>query len=100
MSAEATKRLRAMREEIDAINLRLRELLQQRAAVCGNIGRLKREHGMPLVDPSREADMMMALLRDCGGGFSPEALARIFAAILDESRALVLDGPEPPSNGR
>lgn len=99
MSAEATKRLRAMREEIDAINLRLRELLQQRAAVCGRIATHKREHGMPLVDPSREADMMMSLLRECGEGFSPEALARIFAAILDESRALVLDGNEPSSDG-
>jgi len=100
MSAEATKRLRAMREEIDAINLRLRELLQQRAAVCVRIASHKREHGLPLVDPSREADMMMALLRDCGDGFEPEALARIFAAILDESRALVLEGPEAPSDGR
>ena len=99
MSAEATKRLLAMRAEIDAINVRLRDLLQQRANVCRRIATHKREHGLPLVDPSREADMLMALLRDCGEGFEPEALARIFGAVLAESRALVLDGDEPRSGG-
>jgi chorismate mutase len=91
MSADPTHELHAMRAEIDALNLALRELLQQRAQVCRRIARHKKRHGLPLVDPSREADMVMRLLRDSGEGFSPESLARIFGALLDESRSIVLD---------
>ena len=91
MSADPTHELIAMRAEIDALNLALRNLLQQRAQLCRRIARHKKRSGLPLVDPSREADMVMQLLRDCGDGFSPESLARIFGALLDESRSIVID---------
>lgn len=91
MTADASQRLQQMRAEIDAINRELVALIQRRALVCRRVAAHKKAHGMPLVDPSREADMMLALLRDCGEGFSRESLARIFGAVFDESRSLVLE---------
>ncbi len=91
MTAESSQRLQQLRAEIDAINRELVAVIQRRARVCKRVAAHKKAHSLPLVDPSREADMMLAALRDCGDGFSRESLARIFSALFDESRALVLE---------
>lgn len=90
--------LERLRHCIDAVNLRLVALLQERARLVQAIGAHKRGRGLPLLDEPREAAMRRAVERaaeELGGrhGFEPAALQRIFAQVLHESRRL-LDAPK------
>jgi chorismate mutase len=89
MTVDPTAELHRLRAAMDALNLQLRNTLQQRASLCREIARHKREHGLPLIDPGREAAMLQQLARDPGDGYSAVSLVRIFAAVLAESRAIV-----------
>jgi chorismate mutase len=80
--------LAALRAEIDAVNLALRDLLQQRARLVARIARTKRARGLPIADPEREAAMLEALLDAPGAGFDRETLAGLLRAVLAASRAL------------
>ncbi len=76
------------RQQIDQIDERLLEMLNERAAVVLQIGREKRAHGAPLHDPEREAQILQKLCARNRGPFSDQAICRIFAQILEESRRL------------
>jgi hypothetical protein len=93
MTADELTRLR---ERMDAINARLCAVLQERAALCQEIGAWKGRHGKPAADPSREAAMLSQLLAAQGPGFDREALARILRCVFDESRALVATSLSKP----
>ncbi|MCC7066247.1 MAG: chorismate mutase [Planctomycetes bacterium] len=90
---EASQELETLRQQMDAINGRLATILHERAALAHRIGAIKRRHGLPLADPSRETQMQ-AQMRQLGApnGVDPDAMARIFAAVLAESRAIVERG--------
>ena len=87
---EASQELEQLRLQMDAINHRLAAILHERAALAHRIGASKRRHGLPLADPSREAQMLQRV-RELGtaDGFSADAMARIFAIVFAESRAIV-----------
>ena len=88
MTAADRENLEQLRAQMDALNLRLRDLLQDRARLVARIGAWKRQRGLPLADPAREQQMLAALLREPGTGFSPAALERVLRAVFAESRAL------------
>ena len=76
---------------MDVCNRRLAAVLHERARLAHVIGAWKRQRGMPLADPHREAAMLIAVRELAGaGGFDPEALQRIFLQVFVESRALLL----------
>lgn len=83
-----------LRAEMDAVNERLQSALQERARLCARIAAWKRRRGLPAVDPTREAAMLSRVLAGAGEGFDAAALRRIWAAVLDESRAIVERGAQ------
>lgn len=85
----STDELVRYRAAMDAINLRLCAVLQERARLCREIGRWKRMKGMPASDPVREQAMLDALLSGAGHGFDADALVRILRTVFTESRNLV-----------
>ncbi|RJL34336.1 chorismate mutase family protein [Bailinhaonella thermotolerans] len=46
-------RLEALRAELDAIDLRLLDVLRERIELCVRIAEHKREHGVPMMQPHR-----------------------------------------------
>ena len=83
--------LRRWREAMDVCNRRLADVLHDRARLARAIGAWKRQRGMALADPAREAAMLAQICRLAAtGGFDADALQRIFAPVFAESRALVL----------
>lgn len=78
-----------LRRQIDAINLSLLELLNERARVVQAIGRLKREQGLPLYDPEREEAMLTALTARNPGPLSDEAVRALFKEIARVSLVLM-----------
>ncbi|SRR6266404_3796581 len=83
--------LRAMakcREEIDAIDLELLELLNQRTRVVERIGQVKESLELPIYEPKREDDVFRNVTAHNAGPLTPDALKRIFERIIDEMRSL------------
>ncbi len=78
-----------LRQRIDAINLSLLELLNERARVVQAIGRLKREQGLPLYDPEREEAMFAVLTARNRGPLSDEVVRALFKEIAKASLALM-----------
>lgn len=84
-----------LRERIDVIDEQLVALLNARAACAIEIGRLKRQQGLPVYQPEREAAVVRhvrAITTDLGGPLTAEAIGRLFERIIDESRQLEAAG--------
>jgi chorismate mutase len=80
-----------LRTKIDELDLRLVELLNQRASCALEIGEIKRTLGLDIYQPDREAQVLRNVQQhasDIGGPLGGEALARLFERIIDEARRL------------
>ena len=78
--------LERWRGQIDALDQKLLELLNQRARVALEIGRRKHAAGIALRDPWREAAILARMRERNPGPLTAAAVARLFRAILAESR--------------
>jgi chorismate mutase len=74
------------RREIDEIDFEIVRLLNRRIKLCEEIGKLKREMGLPLIDVEREKMIFRNALLSNQGYISDSTLLRIFCEILSESR--------------
>lgn len=81
-------RLERLRKRIDAIDLRILQLLDQRAVCVLRVGQLKRRKHQPVVDSQREQDVLRQVTRATTGPLSRRAIRSIFAEILRHSRRL------------
>lgn len=80
--------LRELREKIDRLDAGIVRLLNERAAVSIEIGRIKCEAGCDIRDPSREEKIYRNLLEKNGGILPEGSLRNIFREIISASRAL------------
>ena len=76
------------RQEMDEIDERLVELLNRRASCAIEIGRVKREKGLPFYSPSREAQVLDHVAGAGHGPIEPDAMRRLFERIIDEARRI------------
>jgi chorismate mutase-like protein len=85
---EAQDKLTECRAQIDVLDLRLLELLNERARVVTIIGEVKRQTSLPIYEPKREEDVFRNVLGGNRGPLSPSAVRRLFERIIDEMRTL------------
>ena len=78
-----------LRDDIDRVDEVLVRLLNERARVACEIGRLKRELGIEVYQPEREKQVL-AHVRSVAaeGPLGADAIARLFERIIDEARRL------------
>lgn len=85
-SVQSGETLEALRAEIDSVDGRLLELLARRMAIAEEIGRYKREHGMPVVQPHRYDDLMGRRVADGARlGLGEDFVSTILATLHEES---------------
>ena len=77
-----------LRRRIDALDEQLVALLNQRASCALEIGRLKDAAGLPVYQPSREAEVLANVRRHNAGPLDAAAMTRLFERIIDEARRL------------
>lgn len=80
--------LERWRQQIDQIDGRLLELLNERAQLALQIGREKRVRGLPIHSPEREVQILQRLYALNRGPLDEGAIRRIFTQIFEESRRL------------
>ena len=77
-----------LRRQIDGVDRKLVELLNERARLVEAVGGLKKRLGLEIYLPEREKEILEHAAAANGGPFSKAAIARLFERILDESRSL------------
>ena len=85
---EALHALEEFRVSIDALDLRLLDLLNERTRVVEQIGRVKRSASLPIYEPRREDQVFENITSHNRGPLTPEAVKRIFERIIDEMRTI------------
>jgi chorismate mutase len=88
-AAEERKRqIDDYRRRIDQIDEQLMKLFNARSACAVEIGRLKRQVGMPVYQPDREKWILDRVARNNPGPLDSGAVRRVFERVIDESRRL------------
>lgn len=77
-----------LRRKIDALDEALVRLLNTRAACALEIGRVKKQAGLPIYQPSREAEVLGHVQEINPGPLDDGAVRRLFERIIDEARRL------------
>lgn len=85
---EAKEALGVCRGQIDDIDRRLVELLNERTRVVERIGSIKQNVSLPVYEPKREDAVYANITAANHGPISNEAIRRIFERIIDEMRTL------------
>lgn len=80
--------LQAGRRHIDELDEQIVGLLQQRAHVAEQIGRIKASSGTAVYDPAREAQLLDRLAADASGPLPPQALRAVYRQIISACRNL------------
>lgn len=74
------------RKKIDEIDLRLVDLLNQRAQAAQEIGKLKRNTKMPIYEPDREKKIFGNVLQANHGPLPDSELQHVYERIIDVMR--------------
>jgi len=78
-----------LRSDIDRVDEVLVRLLNERARVACEIGRIKKEQGIEIYQPDRERQVLEHVRNVAiEGPLGPDAIARLFERIIDEARRL------------
>jgi len=87
----ALEALDKYRQQIDAIDLGILALLNQRAGIAEQIGHVKQSAAMPIYEPKREIQVFENVTSHNGGPLTPDAVKRVFERIIDEMRKVQSD---------
>lgn len=82
------KTLNELRIQIDAVDLELLRLLNQRAGLANEVGDIKRAEGSVVFRPEREAQVIGSLQKANVGALKSDSLAFIWREIMSACRAL------------
>ncbi|MBL0160130.1 MAG: chorismate mutase [Bryobacterales bacterium] len=85
---EAQLALDELRAAIDAVDIRILALFNERAGVVSGIGDIKKQMTMPIYEPKREEEVFRNVISNNHGPLSEGAVRRLFERIIDEMRTL------------
>lgn len=79
-------RIKEIRNAIDSIDTGLLKLLNDRAQLAIELGKLKNDLGLAIYDPAREREIIEMMLKKNEGPLDDKAVIGLFQRIIDESR--------------
>jgi len=77
-----------LRSKIDGLDLQILDLINKRAQLALEIGKLKKAGGLPLFSPEREKELLEKLRNRNKGPLDDEAITRVYKKIIEEARTL------------
>jgi chorismate mutase len=90
------------RKKIDEMDLKLVELINQRAAAAREIGKLKNNTNLPIYEPEREKKILEAVKKANKGPLPDSEVQHVFERIIDVMRKLQqqeIHRQQTPSSG-
>jgi chorismate mutase/prephenate dehydratase len=84
----AAASLRSLRSQIDKLDLHILKLINQRAALAADIGRIKNDHGNEVFSPAREEEVLQNIQEANKGPLDIGTVRAVFREIVSGSRAL------------
>lgn len=82
------KKLKPLRERIDAIDSQILDLLSQRARIAQEVGHVKAETNAPVFRPEREAQVLRSVAERNAGPLAATDVQTVFREIMSACRAL------------
>ena len=87
-SGPSPSSLKALRVQIDKLDLHILDLLNKRAAIAGQIGKVKADSGGEVFSASREEEVLKNILSANKGPLQEVTLKAIFRELISGSRAV------------
>ncbi|WP_409251666.1 bifunctional 3-deoxy-7-phosphoheptulonate synthase/chorismate mutase [Bacillus sp. SCS-153A] len=87
----SNKELEQLRSQVDEVNLKLLESINERARLVQEIGRVKEKQGSNRFDPVRERDMLNNIIDNNDGPFDNTTIEHIFKEIFKAGLDLLHD---------
>jgi chorismate mutase len=81
-------KLHEIRVKIDSIDDEILSLLNRRAELSIQIGKIKEQFGMPVYSAEREELLIKNICEKSNGPMAEEAIKKIFQLIIDESKKI------------
>ena len=82
-----TAALSTVRKHLDEIDQQIVALLNQRARIVVEVGKIKQEVHLPVADPAREQQILDHIVQLGGAGpLPPDRLRRIYQTVIQEMR--------------
>jgi chorismate mutase len=88
MSEPPSDEIESYRSQIDTLDRRLLDLLNERTSIVERIGRVKQERKLAVYEPKREDQVYANVLTHNRGPLPSDAVRRIFERIIDEMRTV------------
>jgi len=88
VSSRAATSLRSLRTHIDKLDLQILKLVNERASLAAEIGRIKNNHGTEVFSPAREEEVYVNVLEANKGPLDEGTIRAIFREIMSGARAL------------
>ena len=82
------EKIQNLRKQIDVLNIKILELLSERAEVAEKIGEAQTDLGLSHYDPAREQEMLDALVATNEGPFDEPTVKSLFKQIFQASMQL------------
>jgi chorismate mutase len=87
VTTRALTALTTIRKHLDEIDQQILALLNQRARIVAEVGKIKQEAHLPVPDPAREQEIMDHIVQLGGAGpLPPDRLRRIYQTVLQEMK--------------
>ena len=80
--------MRALRSQIDKLDLHILKLVNERAGLAAEIGKVKNDHGSEVFTPAREEEVFQNVLEANRGPLDLNTIKSVFREIMSGSRAL------------
>jgi len=87
-NSDLTKALQSPRQRIDAIDGQIIALLNERAQVVREVGRIKKQFHAPASAPGREEQVVRRAASQARAPLTPAAVAAIYRTILHEMSSM------------
>jgi chorismate mutase/prephenate dehydratase len=80
--------LKSLRSQIDKLDLHILKLVNERAAIAAEIGKVKNDQSTEVFSPAREEEVLYNMLEASKGPLDANTIRAIFREIMSGSRAL------------
>jgi chorismate mutase/prephenate dehydratase len=87
-STKTATALKNLRSQIDKLDLQILDLVNKRAALTGDVGKLKNDQGNEVFSPSREEEVLKSILDANKGPLDAATVRAIYRELISGSRAL------------